>query len=258
MPKTICWFDIESTGLNKATDRIIQLSLIKTLGLSEIIEKKKLSFNNDGVSIHPDAEKAHGISHEMIAICYSFSTYAKIVYEYIQSCDIIGGYNCKDFDIPMLAEEFARSNIEWIPKEVIDCAVIFKKKEQRNLTAALKFYAGEEMDGAHDAENDVLATIKVAIGQTFRYGFDCAFISDSVVASSLEDVLISESKYDNEKERIDYHNKIVLNDDLVAVWGFGKNKEKPIKQDMGYVDWILGLNDFPNTTKNLIRKIIAK
>src|ERR1022692_4121913 len=98
--KTICWLDTETTGKNTATDRIIQISLIKTLGIYQILEKKKIFLNNCGVEIHPEAIKAHGITHEMIATCQPFSVYAPRLYKFIEECDIVGGFNSKQFDIP--------------------------------------------------------------------------------------------------------------------------------------------------------------
>lgn len=262
MSKIITWLDIESTGKNKTTDRIIQLSLIKTRGLYETIDKKKFYCNPDGVPIHPEAIAAHGITEAMVATCLPFKAFAPSVHAYIDTSDIIGGFNIKMFDIPMLAEEFARCNLELPKKPVIDNAVIFKKQEQRNLTAALMFYCGEKLDGAHDAENDVIATIKVAQGQVFRYGFDNIMPSEddmfNILPFPIEDVLVSESMYDNEKPVFDYHNRIILNDIGIPVWNFGKHKDKnvPIKQDANYAEWCLSLNDFPATTKILIRKIL--
>jgi DNA polymerase-3 subunit epsilon len=253
MSKIITWFDIESTGKNKATDRIIQLSLIKTRGIYEIIDKKKFYCNPDGVAIHPEAFAAHGISDEMVATCLPFRSLASSTHKYISDSDIIAGFNIKLFDIPMLAEEFARCSLKMPNKPIIDNAVIFKKQEQRNLTAALKFYCGEDLNGAHDAENDVIATIKVAQGQVFRYGFDNSFPIETI-----EDILIKESFYENENPVFDYHNRIILNSEGVPIWNFGKYRDKniPIKQDPSYCDWCLNLPDFPATTKILIRKIL--
>jgi len=239
----ITFFDTETTGTDVAKDRIIQISLIKTQGISKIIEKKKMLFNNCGVNIHQKAFEAHGISEESIKDLAPFSSYSKGIYEFISDTDYIAGYNIKGFDIPILHEEFSRSGINWTPKPSIDCCNIFKNKEKRNLEAALMFYCGKILEGAHDAENDVIATIDVLEGQMFMYDLT-------------EDQLVDESKWDDEDKRLDYAGKIILNNDNVAVWNFGKNKDKPIINDINYCQWVLG-GDFTSNTKNIVRCLIG-
>lgn len=263
--KTIIHFDIESTGLDITRDRIIQLSLIKTNIELEILEKKKLLLSNCGVPIHPDAFKAHGINEEMLLFSHPFSAYAKQINSYISSCDYISGYNIKGFDVPLLWEEFYRAGINWEPKPIIDSCVIFKQREKRDLTAALKFYCDKEMEGAHDAENDVLATIDILRGQVEKYGLD-RYIrllreSDEIIQSSaepLENVLISESKYDNEDKRLTFDGRITLNSENIPIWNFGKYKglNMDIRTDLGYCDWVLK-SDFPNQTKIVLRNLIG-
>ena len=263
--KTIIFFDCESTGLNTTTDRIIQLSLIKTDIQFNILEKKKLLLSNCGVPIHPKAFEAHGISEQDLAGKFEFKQYATKIFEYLESSDYIAGYNIKGFDIPLLYEEFVRCGIIWNPKPIIDCCVIFKNREKRNLEHALKFYCGKELDGAHDAENDVIATIEVCKGQIEMYSLD-KYIrligeSENVINQEqvpVENTLVSESKYPDEDNRLSWDGKIVLNSENVPVWGFGKFKDKQLKDaDLGYINWFLN-SDFSNQSKNILRSLLNK
>lgn len=245
MFETIVHFDIESTGLSITKDRIIQLSLIKTDLLLNILEKKKLLFNNDGVIISPEAIKAHGITEEMLIGQPLFKQLAQKIFDYLNQCDYIAGYNIKGFDIPLMYEEFYRCNLEWIPKPSIDSCRIFKIRESRTLSAAVKFYCGKELEGAHDAENDVIASIDVLGGQQFMYSIN-----------SCED-LVKESCYENEDKKLDFDGKIILREDGIPIWGnFGKNKGLPIKNDINYCNWVLN-GDFSSNTKNVLKKLLS-
>jgi len=238
-------FDIESTGISTTKDKIIQLSLVKIDEFFNQLGKRKFTFSNDGVPIQKDAFKAHGISEESLIGAPLFSSLAKSIYDSLESVDFIHGYNIKGFDIPMLYEEFARCGIIWTPKKIVDSCVIFKKFEERNLGAAYKFYCGKQIQGAHDAENDVLASCEVLEGQMFKYGFN-----------SLEE-MEQASKYENEEERLTFDGKIIKNKEGLPIWNFGKYKDKNtlVSSDLGYCDWILN-GDFPMQTKNLIRSIL--
>lgn len=242
--KTTIHFDIESTGTDTVKDRIIQLSLIKTpFGSKAIIEKKKLLLSNCNVPIHPMATKAHGLTEVDLIGKPSFASYSEKILEYLNSADFLAGYNIKSFDIPMLSEEFGRCGIDWTPKPAIDSCVIFKRREKRTLGAALMFYCGKDIKGAHDAENDVLASIDVLDGQSFMYGIET------------EDELLNESCYEGEEKRLDFLGKIILNDDLKPVWSFGKNQGKLVLSDRDYCDWVLR-NDFAYNTKKVLRSLL--
>lgn len=263
--KTICFFDIESTGIEITKDRIIQLSLIKT-GLDLIpIEKKKLLLSNCNVPIHPKAFEAHGINELDLVGCHPFYSYAPKIKTFIDDCDYIAGHNIKKFDIPLMMEEFARSGIEWIPKPSIDTYVIMSNKQPRTLEGALKFYCDKEIESAHDAEGDVLSTIDILRGQIKMYSFD-QFIrllqeedeNAKEEYQDLDSVLISQSKYKDEDKRLSFDGKIILNDEGKAVFNFGKFKDKELKEaDLGYINFILG-GDFPIQTKNVLRSLLNK
>lgn len=260
MQQTILFFDIESTGLETSKDRIIELSLIKTDFSFTIIDKKKLRLSNCGIQIQRDAFNAHGISELDLISCHPFSSYASKILSFIDSCDFIAGFNIKGFDIQMLYEEFSRAELVWNPKPIIDPGIIFKNKEKRTLGAALKFYCGKDIEGAHDAENDVLATIEVLKGQIEKYSFDDFYIKTEKGAEkcSLTDILISESKYDNEDNRLSWDGKIILGEDGKVKWNFGKFKGLDLNEaDLGYINWFL-TSDFPSQTKNVLRSLLNK
>lgn len=262
--KTIIHLDTESTGLEITKDRIIQLSLIKTDLEFNIIEKKKLLLSNCGVHIQLDAFKTHGISEDSLFGLPSFADYAHKVFSYLDEADYIAGYNIKVFDIPLLYEEFSRCGLVWEPKPIIDSCIIFKKRESRTLAAALKFYCGLEFgEGqAHDAENDVLASIEVLKGQIERYDFNEIETEYGGTRDCTEDEiqlnLISESRYENEDKRLSWDGKIILLEDGSAGWNFGKFKGKKLDEaDLGYINWFL-TSDFQSQTKNILKSLLNK
>jgi len=266
--KKILFFDIESTGLEITKDRIIQLSLVTTDIDFNILEKKKKNFSNCGVTINPGAFNAHGISEESLKEEYPFSMYAKSILTMFNDVDYIAGYNIKGFDIALLHEEFFRAGLDWNPKPAIDSGIIFKNREKRTLAAALKFYCNKEMVDAHDAENDVLATIEVLKGQIQTYDLDNLYtqkeekyvnpIDGNIIFETvsekypLEMTLVLESSFDNENKRLTFDGKIIL-ENGVACWGFSKFKGLPLeKADLGFINWFLGA-DFPQQTKSVFR-----
>ncbi len=261
MNKTIIFFDIESTGTNVSKDRIVSICFIKTDINFEILEKKYFILNPE-IQIPIGASEIHGIYDKDVVTCPKFSQYATKFLEYLNDSDYLAGFNSKQFDTPLLYEEFSRCKLEWNPKPQIDCSVIFKNREPRTLSAALQFYCGMEFDGAHNAENDVIATINVLSGQIFRYGLDCHLDiendSDLILGwKEVDKVLIEESKYPNEDRRLDFRGNIILDDNDVPIWDFGKNKGQPVKNDMNYCNWVLtGVNEISSNTKNVLKAIL--
>lgn len=236
-------FDIESTGTDVVKDRIVQLSMVKfDLNSFNILEKKK-TLINPLIPINKEAEKVHGISDEMVKNSPTFKQLSKSVLSFISNCDYILTHNGKKFDILMLIEEFYRCELEWIPKPVIDTYVIMSNRLPRTLAGALSFYCGKQIENAHDAEADVLATIEVLKGQKNHY-------------ENLD--IIEESKYSGEDKRLSLDGRILLSDSNEAIWGFGKFKDKKLNEaDLGYINWFL-TSDFPNNTKNVLRSLLNK
>lgn len=250
----INFFDLETTGTSPAKDRIVSISCIQTdFNLNVIKGKEKYLLINPQMEIPEESTLVHGITNEMVKDAPIFGQVAKSVYNHFDECSVIGGFNIIKFDIPLLYEEFARCNLDFQIildkiKGMLDCYVIFRDYEPRDLKAALKFYCGLEfgIGEAHNAENDNIATINVLEGQMFRYGFNNIFEA------------IATSKSKKSENWIDFEGKIILNKEGIAIWNFGKYKDKNIavSSDLQYCNWVLG-QDFSTNTKNIISSIIS-
>lgn len=241
--KDIVFFDLETTGKDVATDRIVELSALKVDCNFNIISPPKTYRFNPMKPIHPEATAAHGITIDMVQNEPTFKQRSIALYQYLEGCNL-AGYNIKDFDVPLLSEEFARCCLKWplMTEKYFDSFRIFRIKEKRDLTAALKFYCNENMEGAHAAENDILATLKIMKAQINRYpdlreldeeGLD-AFCNDGI-------------KY------ADIACKLSYNEQGVMVYAFGKSKGTPVKSDPGFGEWMLK-NSFTNNTKEILRR----
>ena len=250
----LLFFDIESTGLNVATDRIVEISLVKVSpgapGQPNDVEIKTRRINPT-IPITPGAQAVHGISDEDVKDCPTFKQVAKSLAKLMEGCDI-AGYNSLKFDIPMLAEEFLRAGIEFDfrKRKLVDVQNIFHKKEQRTLKAAYKFYCGQNLDNAHSAEADTMATYEVLEAQLDRYAND--------EEEPLQNDVAYLSKYSCQTRFVDYAGRIALNDNDVPVFNFGKHRGRPVadvlKQEPSYYSWMMD-GDFTLDTKQQLTKI---
>ena len=250
----LLFFDIESTGLNVATDRIVEISLVKVSpgapGQPNDVEIKTRRINPT-IPISPGAQAIHGISDEDVKDCPTFRQVAKSLARLMEGCDI-AGYNSLKFDIPMLAEEFLRAGVEFDfrKRKLVDVQNIFHKKEQRTLKAAYKFYCNQNLDNAHSAEADTMATYEVLEAQLDRYAND--------EEEPLQNDVAYLSKYSCQTRFVDYAGRIVLNDDDVPVFNFGKHRGKPVadvlRQEPSYYSWMMD-GDFTLDTKQQLTKI---
>ena len=250
----LLFFDIESTGLNVATDRIVEISLVKVSpgapGQPNDVEIKTRRINPT-IPITPGAQAVHGISDEDVKDCPTFRQVAKSLARLMEGCDI-AGYNSLKFDIPMLAEEFLRAGVEFDfrKRKLVDVQNIFHKKEQRTLKAAYKFYCNQNLDNAHSAEADTMATYEVLEAQLDRYAND--------EEEPLQNDVAYLSKYSCQTRFVDYAGRIVLNDDDVPVFNFGKHRGKPVadvlRQEPSYYSWMMD-GDFTLDTKQQLTKI---
>ena len=181
----------------------------------------------------------------MVATAPKFANLAKALLSFFDGCDL-AGYNIVGFDVPMISEEFARCGIEWPAEDVryIDAFKIFLEKEKRDLAGAARFYLNKDHTGAHDARVDVIMTVQVAAKQLMQYT-DLAAMTPSQL-----------SKFCTGERSIDLAGKIVLNEAGIPVYGFGKDKGKPVQENPGFGKWMLG-QSFPTNTKNIIKKLIG-
>lgn len=241
--RPLIFFDVETTGVNTSKDRIIELYAVKILP-----DKSRIQYFqrfNPGIPIPAEATEVHGITNVMVANEPHFAEKADILVEFFSGCDL-AGYNIVRFDIPILVEEFFRAGIEKNPfdnAQCVDCLAIFHKKEPRNLAAALKFYAQEELVNAHSAEADVEATIKVLNGQLQKY-------------TDLDPSVNKLSEFNtSQKNIVDYDGRFVRNAEGEIVFAFGTNKGKRAVDNPGMLKWMLE-KDFSGHTKFIARKIL--
>jgi DNA polymerase-3 subunit epsilon len=246
MKPLIC-FDIEATGVDTAKDRIVQIAFCE-IAPSDLddtyvpFDRRKLLINPE-VSIPAEATAIHGITNDDIYGSPTFRDVSLVLHDQFKDCDL-AGFNISNFDVPLLWEEFYRVGIEWdlSNTRIIDAGTLFKRREERTLAAALKFYCGRELVDAHDAMNDVLATVDVLTAQVERYQLMFAN----------REMLERESNY--EEKRVDLAGKIILKDG-VPTWNFGKVKGKPVVEELGFAYWVLD-RDFPENLKMHIHRII--
>lgn len=240
----LVFFDLETTGVNANTDRIVEISYLKVHPNGN--EETKTYRVNPGMPIPKEASDIHHITDEDVANSPSFKEIGKNIAKDIEGCDL-AGFNSNRFDVPMLAEEFLRNDIDidLSKRKLIDVQVIFHKMEQRTLSAAYKFYCNAELEGAHGAEADTRATYEVLKSQLDRY-------------PDLTNDVQYLSEFSSFNRNVDFAGKIVLNDKDQEVFNFGKYKDQPVedilKKDSGYYGWMMQ-GDFALNTKNVLTRI---
>lgn len=246
MNRPIVFFDLETTGLDVANDRIVSIALRKYTSIGGFCELEFYTIVNPGIPIPAEATKVHSITNEEAAKWPTFRTIAPQLYRDIDGCDI-GGYNVINFDIPFLWEEFFRNDfvLDVSSVNIIDPGNIFKKKEERVLSAAVKFYFGREMGGAHNAATDIRETVNVFEAQLKRY---------SDVGAMTPEQLAEFSRFDN---RVDLAGKIVRNEKGEPVYNIGKAKGKRVVDDLGFGYWMLG-KDFTQETKLAVQRLLEE
>ena len=240
----LVFFDLETTGIDIAKDRIVEISMVKVMPNGEEIVKTRRI--NPGMPIPPESTAIHGITDEDVKDCPKFKEIAKSLAAQIEGCDL-AGFNSNRFDIPMLAEEFLRAgvDVDLNRRKFIDVQTIFHKMEQRNLTAAYKFYCNKDLANAHSAEADTMATYEVLKAQLDRY-------------PELENDVNFLSKYSSFSNNVDFAGRMVYNEKGQEVINFGKYKgrlvEEVLKSDPSYYAWIMN-GDFPLNTKKMLTEI---
>lgn len=253
----LIFLDIESTGINIASDRIVELGLLKIN--PDGSEEEKILRINPGIPIPEKATRVHGITDEDVKDAPKFREVARNLMKFMEGCDL-AGFNSTRFDIPLLAEEFLRADvdIDFKKRKFIDVQAIFHKMEKRTLTAAYKFYCNRDLTNAHCAIADARATHEVLQSQLDLYKnaeYEDADGKISVPVVNDVDQLHSFSSYDR---YVDYMGRIILDDKGTEVFNFGKNKglpvEKVLREQPGYYSWMMN-GDFPLYTKKVLTMI---
>jgi DNA polymerase-3 subunit epsilon len=238
------FFDLETTGVNVASDRIVEISWLKIQPDGR--ESKQTQLVNPTIPIDPRAIAIHGITDEDVKDKPTFSEIARTLARDFEGCDL-AGYNSNKFDIPLLAEEFLRAGVDFDlrKRKFIDVQVIFHKMEQRTLIAAYKFYCQKELEDAHSAEADTRATYEILKAQLDHY-------------EHLQNDVDYLSVFSTQNRSVDLAGRIIYNDKDIEVFNFGKYKGEPVeevlKKDPGYFGWILN-GDFPLYTKKVLTNI---
>ncbi len=241
----LVFFDLETTGTNINSDRIVEICYLKVYPNGN--EETKTMRINPEMHIPEQASAVHGIYDEDVADCPTFKDVARRIAADIEGCDL-AGFNSNRFDIPVLVEEFLRAgvDVDLMKHKFVDVQVIYHKLEQRTLSAAYKFYCEKNLEDAHTAEADTRATYEVLKAQLDRY------------PDVLENDIKFLSEYSSFSKNVDFAGRIVYDDNGVEVFNFGKYKGIPVaevlQRDPGYYSWILN-GDFTLNTKNVLTKI---
>jgi DNA polymerase-3 subunit epsilon len=253
----LVFFDLETTGVNVVKDRIVEFCFLKLMPNGEQqIRTKRI---NPTIPIPIESSLIHGIYDEDVKDAPTFKLVAKETAKFLEGCDL-AGFNMLKFDLPLLVEEFLRVGISFdmSNRKLVDAQKIFHLMEPRTLGAAYKFYCNKDLEDAHSAEADTIATYEVLLEQVQRYenkaikdpksGTDMVPVKNDIQA--LHQITAS--------NMIDLAGRMVKNDQGVAVFNFGKHKDKPVlevlKKEPGYYDWIMN-NEFPLNTKQKLTEI---
>ena len=257
LTRPLAFFDLETTGIKVATDRIVEIC-IHRINTDGTTKTKTLRINPE-VPIPPEVTAIHGITDEDVKDAPKFREVAHDLAHFLENCDL-AGFNSNHFDIPLLVEEFLRAGVDFELKgrRFIDVQNIFHKMEPRNLIAAYKFYCDKDLVNAHSAEADTIATFEILKAQLDRYN-EIAFKDrkGNVTIPVVNDVK-SLSEFSHASRNADLVGQIVYNDKNEEVFNFGKHKGKLVaevfKNEPSYYDWIMK-SEFALSTKKVVTSI---
>lgn len=245
LSRPLAFFDLETTGIQIGKDKIVEICILKVQ--ADGTEECKTWRVNPGMPIPKQSSDIHGITDEMVKDCPPFSQLANEVHNFIKDADL-SGYNSNRFDLPLLAEEFLRAdvNFEMKNRRSIDVQSVFFKMEPRTLTAAYKFYCDKELIGAHGAEADTRATYEILKAQVERY-------------HELDGDSESMAEFTKPTQaNADLAGMIKFNKEGQEIFNFGKHKGKTVAEildkEPGYYSWIQNA-DFPAYTKKVLTAI---
>jgi len=244
LTRPICFFDLETTGIDVAKDRIVEISIFKVFPNGN--KESKTWLVNPTIPIPAFATAVHGITNEKVANEPTFKELASQVHAMIKDSDL-AGFNSDRFDIPLLAEELLRSEVDFDMKNrvSVDVQTIFHKKEERTLSAAYKFYCNQSLENAHSAEADTMATYEILKAQLDRYG-------------DLDNDMKTLDDYTTRKKSVDFAGFIALNNEGKEIFTFGKHKgalvDEVFDKEPGYFSWIQNA-EFPLYTKKVLTGI---
>ncbi len=244
LKRPVVFLDLETTGINVSADRIVEISLLKVTPDGK--EQWMTSRVNPEMPIPPKVTAIHGISDSDVVDSPTFGEIAKNVAAFMEGCDL-AGYNAVKFDIPVLAEEFLRTNVDFnfSKRKYVDPQVIFYKREQRTLAAAYQFYCKKDLKNAHSAKADTQATYEVLKAQLDIY-------------NDLDNDIEKLATYSAFNNNVDFAGRIILDENGVEIFNFGRYKGKAVEEvfrdDPNYYSWMMN-GDFPLYTKRVLTEI---
>ncbi|NLA48518.1 MAG: 3'-5' exonuclease [Bacteroidales bacterium] len=244
LKRPIVFIDLETTGINVSTDRIVEISALKINPNGT--EQWMTSLVNPEMPIPPRVSEIHGITDSDVVNAPTFREIARNLVVFLEGCDL-AGFNAIKFDMPLLAEEFLRTNVDFNfrKRKYIDVQVIFHKKEQRTLEAAYKFYCKKELKDAHSASADTQATYEVLKAQLDTY-------------PDLENDIDRLADFSSHNNNVDFAGRIILDENGTEVFNFGKHKgrtvEEVLRTEPSYYSWMMN-GDFPRYTKKMLTEI---
>jgi DNA polymerase III subunit epsilon len=245
--RPIAFIDLETTGVNIASDRIVEISILKLF--PDQTTQTETFRVNPAMPIPAEASAIHKIFDKDVKDSPKFKEIAPTIIKILEQCDL-AGYNSNKFDIPLLVEEFLRAEVDFDVQErkFIDVQNIFHKMEQRTLSAAYRFYCNKNLEDAHSAEADVKATFEILQAQIEKY-------------DNLQNDVESLHKFSNMADYVDLAGRIVMDKRGMEVFNFGKHKGKSVievfKSEPSYYNWMMD-GDFPLYTKRVITKLRLK
>ncbi len=260
LTRPLAFIDLETTGLSVASDRIIEICILK-VNVDNSTETKTMRINPE-MPISPESSRITGIKDADVKDCKTFKQVATELSNFIGNADI-AGYNSNKFDVPLLLEEFLRAEVDFdlSSRKLIDVQNIFHYMEPRTLSAAYKFYCDKRIENAHNAEADIKATYEVFLAQLERYAdkpFDDGKGNISIPVKNDMNVL---SELTAKTKNVDLAGRIVYNEKGVEVFAFGKHKDKPVaevfEKEPSYYSWMMN-GDFPLYTKKIVTQIRLK
>lgn len=244
LTRPLVFFDLETTGTNISTDRIVEISMVKLMPDGSVVEKTRRI--NPEMPIPAEATAIHHITDEDVANEYTFKQIAASLASQLSGCDL-AGFNSNRFDVPLLDKEFERAgiNFEFSKARMIDVQTIFHKKEPRTLVAAYRYYCDADLEEAHSALADTRATMEVLLAQLERY-------------EDLPTEVTALSEYARANKNVDIVGRLIYDDQNREVINFGKYKgriaEEILASDPSYYDWIMK-GDFPRDTKSAFTRV---
>jgi DNA polymerase-3 subunit epsilon len=240
--RPLCCIDLETTGVDCDADMIVEITVLKLF--PDGTEHCKTQRLNPLIPIPPAATAVHGITDEMVKDCPTFAQVSKSLLELIVGCDILG-FNSNRFDVPMLSSAFLRSGLfwDWRASRLIDSFVIFKRKEERNLSSAAKFYLEKEHETAHSAEGDIKITKEIFFQQLAKY---------PDLSKNMDELMLFCC---NDEPILDFERKFKMNAEGKVVFSFGKYLDQEATKHKDFLQWMM-TKDFKRDTKEFVKKLL--